>query len=135
MKLIYCLDKKKGLSLFGKRLSRDEVLYAYLVKTAQGAPFWMNTYSAGLVPEFEGKQVDDAFLQKAGEEDWCFVENIPCRGEMAKEIILCHWNRQYPADVFFTEDLKALGFARVLKEDLVGKSHDKITVEHYRRKE
>ena len=51
----------------------------------------------------------------------------------ANEIVLCKWNRHYPADKFFDTDLKALGFKKVKTEDIAGTSHGKITIETYRR--
>ena len=75
--------------------------------------------------------VDEDFMAKAGNDDYCFAENIsvkPYEKEMQK-IILYRWNRVYPADLYFDIDLKNWH----LKEsnDFAGSSHDKITEEIY----
>ena len=49
------------------------------------------------------------------------------------EIILCKWNRKYQADKFFDVDMKSNGFKKICSEDIKGSSHDKITIEIYKR--
>ena len=73
------------------------------------------------------------YMVKAGENDVCFIEDGPYSADNANEIVLCKWNRHYPADKFFDIDLKALGFKKVSAEDIAGTSHEKITIETYRR--
>ena len=73
------------------------------------------------------------YMSKAEENDFCFIEDGVYSTDNADEIILCKWNRHYPADKFFDTDLKALGFKKVNTEDIAGTSHEKITIETYRR--
>ena len=42
-------------------------------------------------------------------------------------MILCHWNRDYPADVFFEVDLSKWRLEE--RKDFSGYSHEKITKE------
>ena len=74
------------------------------------------------------------FLTNGFEEnDFCFIEDGVYSIDNADEIILCKWNRHYPADKFFDVDLKSLGFKKAKSADIVGNSHEKITIEIYRR--
>ena len=76
---------------------------------------------------------DDDYQIKAAVGDYCFVEDKGYALEGVSEIILCHWNRKYQADKVFDIDLKANGFKKVDSEDIKGSSHDKITIETYRK--
>ena len=134
MKLIFCLDKKKGLSLFGKRQSQDGQLRATLMELIAPSPLWMNAYTATQFGEFSDRiKVSETFLTEAGEEEFCFVETPLDSLEGATEVILCHWDRQYPADGKFTFDLKDLGFGKTSSQTIQGSSHDKITIERYEK--
>ncbi len=72
-------------------------------------------------------------MSEAGETDICFIEDGPYSAENANEIVICKWNRHYPADKFFDIDLKLSSFKKVKAEDIVGNSYEKITNEIYRR--
>ena len=78
--------------------------------------------------------IDEMFLDKAGEDDYCFVENLSIEPYMDKinKLVLCKWNRKYPSDmklVFPFEDWRS-----VSAEDFPGKSHEMITVETWEKK-
>lgn len=133
MKLIFCLDKSGGISLFGKRQSRDRLLCERLLALVNGARLWVSRYSAPLFSGYPALVTDDAYAAKAADGDFCFVEDCGYDIERADTVILCHWNRRYPGDLFFTPDLAALGFQRVMCEAFPGSSHDKITLEMYTR--
>lgn len=133
MRLIFCLDDKGGMMIFGKRQSQDSVLRDWIINYAQGAKLWMSPYSA---KQFDGNpniSVADGYMSKAEENDVCFIEDGDWSADKANEIVLCKWNRHYPSDKFFDIDLKSLGFKKVGSEDIEGSSHDKITIERYRR--
>ena len=78
-------------------------------------------------------KVDRNFLEKAEEEDFCFVEGENLAGYEGKitEIVLYKWNRDYPADVFFEVDLSKWRLEE--RKDFSGYSHEKITKEIYNR--
>ena len=133
MKLIFCVDKKNGMMFFGKRQSQDSVLREWIINHTSGSKLWMSSYSAELFSNLSGYITDDNYTDKADEDDYCFVENNEYNLDKANEIILCHWNRQYPADKFFDVDLKAIGFTKIGSEDITGSSHEKITIEIYKR--
>ena len=133
MKLIFCVDDKGGMMFFGKRQSKDNVLREWIINYAQGSKLWMSPYSA---KQFDGNPnilVDNDYMSKAKENDVCFIEDGDYSAANASEIVLCKWNRHYPSDKVFNIDLKSLGFKKIDSEDIKGSSHDKITIERYRR--
>ena len=134
-----------------RRQSQDRVLRKRILELTGGEKLWMNAYSqkqflqvSGNMPKEQEQpgqlgqsgqiQADEAFLEKAGPGEYCFVEDedvVPYESRI-EEVILCHWNRDYPADVFFSIDLNKWELKHT--EDFVGKSHDKITMEVYNAK-
>lgn len=118
---------------FGKRQSQDSVLREWILNHTAGSKLWMSAYSAKQFKDLQGYFADDEYLTKAGVEEYCFVEDRGYNLGSTSEIILCKWNRKYPADVFFDIDLKANGFKRVACEEIIGSSHDKISIETYRK--
>ena len=134
MKLIICVDKNKGMLLFGKRQSRDAALCKWIIEYIDGAKIWMNEYSSDLFENAENLFVDESYLTKAQVGDFCFVEQEICSVFDVEEILLCNWNRKYPADVVFDFDLKKCGFNKIFAEDIVGNSHEKITIERFVRR-
>ncbi|WP_444147788.1 hypothetical protein [Blautia stercoris] len=95
----------------------------------------MNEYSKKLfanLTDAEVIRVDEAFLDKA--QSVCFVENQDIMPYLPKidTFILFRWNRDYPADFFFTVDLSQWNL--ISTEDFEGTSHEKITMEVYEKK-
>lgn len=133
MRLIFCIDDKRGMMFFGKRQSSDKNLREWIINYAQGSRLWMSRYTARQFENSAYVSADDDYMGKAGENDVCFIEDGSYSTDNANEIVLCKWNRHYPADKFFNTDLKAAGFKRVKSEDIAGTSHEKITIETYRR--
>ena len=133
MKVILCLDNSNGMLFNGRRQSQDSLLREKVLSMASGARLFMNSYTA---KQFEGEEnifVSDEFLNEAQTEDLCFVENCNIPLDRVDEFYIFRWNRDYPGDVFFEINLEEEGFKRTCKEDFVGNSHKKITLEIYRR--
>lgn len=133
MKLIFCIDDRKGMLFFGKRQSQDSVLREWIISHTIGSNLWMSNYSAKQFKDLTGYIADDDYQNKVTIGDYCFVEDKGYDLEGVSEIILCHWNRKYQADKVFDIDLKVNGFKKVDSEDIKGSSHDKITIETYRK--
>ena len=135
MKLIFCIDDIGGMMFFGRRQSQDRILREYLLERVGESRLWMSAYSGKQFEPSDRIVIDDGYAEKAGAEEYCFVEDGPYDLSHADEVILCHWNRRYQADRFFKADLKAEGFQKICTEQVKGSSHEKITVETYRRQE
>lgn len=133
MKLIFCIDDKKGMMFFGKRQSQDSVLREWIINHTAGSKLWMSAYSARQFGDQSGYTVDDNYVVNASTGDYCFIEDKGYSLDNVSEITLCKWNRKYQADKVFDIDLKANGFKKVSSEDIKGSSHEKITIEVYRK--
>lgn len=135
MIIIVCLDDRNGMMFNRRRQSMDRMVRRRIFKLAKDSRLWMNRYSYGQFEEEERPlvTVDEAFLEKAGKGEYCFVEDEDLTGHKAgiERIILYKWNRSYPADVHFKQELLT-GFRK--REEIVefkGSSHDRISEEVY----
>ena len=95
----------------------------------------MNEYSYGQFSEdeFDNIVVDEDFLNKAGDEDFCFVENVDIKPYLQeiRGIILFRWNRIYPNDFRFPREILE-DFNREGICEFAGSSHDKISQDNYK---
>ena len=147
MKIIVCVDNQNGMMFNHRRQSQDRVLRKRILELTGGKKLWMNAYSQKQFLQVNGNmskeqeqsgqlgqiQADEAFLEKTGPGEYCFVEDkdvVPYESQI-EEVILCHWNRDYPADVFFEVDLSKWRLEE--RKDFSGYSHEKITKEIYNR--
>lgn len=133
MNIIICTDKNKGMMFGGRRQSQDSVLREKVLELSSGTRLLMNSYSAKQFGETDGITVDEDFLNKAGQGEFCFVEDKEITTDNVESFYIFNWNRKYPGDLFFEIDLKKEGFKKVKKEEFAGSSHDKITLEIYAR--
>lgn len=133
MKIAICVDKSNGILFGGKRLSQDGILRNKLIELVGDGKLCMNEYSAKQFDNDDRLQVCEDFLLSAGQNSICFVENVEIPMDKVSELYLFNWNRDYPADTYFKVDLNEYQFKRIKKEDFVGSSHKKITLEVYRR--
>ena len=129
MKLIVCLDERKGMMFNNRRQSRDRVLIDNMIEMIGDDKLYIAPYSEGL---FENKEVKLKVKKnplKAADENWCFIENLPVAEykDEIETVVIYHWNRHYPGDFFF--DLELDGYSLESSEELVGSSHEKITKE------
>ena len=125
MKLIFCIDDKGGYLFFGKRQSRDSALIKWLCDYVGGQKLYASAYSA---PLFNGFDI----LSEKKDDGYYFVENEDYPKDNVSELVLCHWNRSYPADRFLDINPQSLGLSLYKTHEIVGTSHDKITIEIYR---
>ncbi len=130
MKLIVCLDERKGMMFNERRQSRDRILIDNLEKHVGDAVVFMTAYSEPLFLKKQiARRVEADPMSVAGENDFCFIENADPTpyAKKIEEVIIYHWNRHYPADRYFTMDMSAFHLAET--EEFAGSSHEKITKE------
>ena len=118
-----------------RRLSRDRRVCEKILDYSNEKKLWMNAYSRKLftnLTDINNIQVDEEFLDKS--QSICFVENQDITPYLPKidTLVLFQWNRDYPADFFFTVDLSQWNL--ISTEDFEGTSHEKITMEVYKKK-
>lgn len=131
---IVCVDSDNGMMFNKRRQSRDRVVIDNIIEYVGDKKLWINSYSLGLFEEvFANLCVDEHFLDKASENDYCFVENCHINDRNMKEIILYRWDKKYPADFILDIDFTKYILKNTL--EFKGYSHDKITREVYVRNE
>lgn len=134
MKIIVCLDDKNGMLFNKRRQSSDAVLCQRILALSAGNVLWMNGYSQRLFADMDGTiRIDESFLERAGQHDWCFVEDLDAAPYVSRsdEIVIFRWNRVYPADMRFPMHLLD-HWTKTETAEFAGNSHDKITQEVYR---
>ena len=133
MTAVLCLADNNGLSFNGRRVSRDIRVSEDIVERAGAAPLFILPTAA---PVFSGVR---AQLGLAGEFTADLPQNAVCFFDAAPpadlalfdRVVLYRWGRDYPADVFFTADLPALGYRLAETAAFAGNSHPQITREDY----
>ena len=134
MKVAVCLDDKNGMMFAKRRQRKDSILRQELLNRVGESRLWMNAYSARQFADAEDRiTVDEEFLLKAAQDDWCFVENVnllDVAGQIT-ELAVYRWNRVYPSDQKFPEELFAPRWNLISRRDFAGNSHERITEEIY----
>ena len=133
MIIIVCIDDNNGMMFHERRQSQDKILRKHILEMTGPNRLWMNEYSYRQFLDADPAllTIDQNFLDKAETGDYCFVENsdLSPYSEQIEKIILFHWNRSYPADLYFTLDIS--GWTLEETEEIAGYSHEKITKEIY----
>ena len=131
MTIIVCVDDDGGMLFNHRRQSQDALLRKRVLDLTAGKSLWMNAYSAGQFEPCPQLHIAEDFLQQAGAEDPCFVEDadlLPCVSRI-RQLILYRWNRRYPSDRRFPLDLT--GWTLLRSAYFAGHSHPVITEEIY----
>lgn len=129
------VDNKMGVAFNKRRQSRDKLLIEDLCKTS-GTDIYVTSYSALLFEDFEEriKIVKDP-LTECPDGGTCFLEltDISNHLDNISELIIYRWNKIYPSDKKLEVDILESNFNLISTCDFVGKSHDIITKEIYRK--
>ena len=132
MKLIVCVDDNLGMAFNHRRQSKDRNVKQYIADMSQDVKLYIDIYSLNEFSDVPQAIADADYLNLAGPDDYCFAEvNDLGDAPMASEIILIKWNKVYPSDLKLGLDMGM--YERTESEDIVGYSHDKITIEHWRK--
>ena len=119
-----------------KRQSRDIEVTNSVINLSKNGKLFINPYSKKL---FEEAGFIDFIIQDDSSLD--FPDNSYFFNETAApsvfekaadEIILFRWNRAYPGDIHFDINLNS-GWKLISSKEFAGKSHEKITMEVYKR--
>lgn len=131
MQVIITVENRNGMLFNHRRVSRDQKVSERILAYCKEKKLWMNAYSAKLFENNPQIRVSETFLEQ--KDVICFVEDQDVTPYLPEidTIILFHWNRDYPADFFFTVDLSE--WNRIHQEEFAGKSHEKITMEVYKK--
>ena len=100
-----------------------------ILKEAGRAPLWVNAVTARQFTDGQQSRlrIDEAFLDRAGSGEFCFVEDRSVKPYETRieQVILYRWNRAYPADLYW--DLPLDGWTLERREEFPGYSHKIIT--------
>ena len=133
MKIFITVDNKNGISFNKRRQSRDVKLVDYILSIVGDDYLLMNSYSFELFKNatYKNITVDDDFLS-CTKNAFYFVENQLLSSTLNNidVLYLCKWNRNYPSDKKLDFNIKDY-FEIVSSEDIIGKSHEKITIEKW----
>ena len=95
MILITCVDDKMGMLFNKRRQSMDSILRERVLKMCAGKKLWMNEYSRKQFDAVaEGISVDEDFMTKAGEDDYCFAENISPKAYEGHRLTRTLWQKR-----------------------------------------
>lgn len=136
MKIILTLDDDNRTMFNHRRQSRDIAVREKIAELVEGSRLWMNSYSGKLFRDTETEfDTAEDFLDRAKAGDFCFVENteISRAAEKIEEFIIFRWNRKYPGDTGPDILPWENGFFCVESEEFPGNSHEKITMEIWRK--
>jgi hypothetical protein len=125
-----CVSKNGGISFNNRRQSRDEAVCKDMIEISGGSIF-ASEYSAKLFDGIGEVQICDDGKTPADQYYFAEREMPEADEQSVSEVVLYHWNREYPADRFFDIDLK--GFRLTETVEFAGKSHDCIRRERWVR--
>ena len=124
MTIILCLDDKNGLSFNNRRQSRDKILIENVIKNDN---IYIRDYSKNLFSKYEVNVIDNISELPADAVYFHEITNPEDIIDQFDIIIIYRWNRHYPSNVQF--NFKMDLYKKILEEDFIGSSHDKITKE------
>lgn len=132
MTVIICVDNNGGILFNGKRQSKNRILRKYLLDIVEkkNSRIAMSPYTYSQFKEDERKELIDVKDAFSFDEDYIFLERaIPILWEKVNNLILCCWNRDYPADEYFN---LPIGVECILQktEEIVSDSHT-LAIETY----
>ncbi len=136
MNIIVAVDDKNGMMFNGRRISQDKAVRKKISELIQGKLLWFNEYT---MTQYKGEPfpvcVDANFLSKVASDEYCFVENVELSGvkDSIDSMIIFRWNRKYPSDFKLDVLPESCGFGCAYSEDFAGNSHEKITMEIWRK--
>jgi hypothetical protein len=108
-----------------RRQSKDEVVKKYIKEIIGEKTLYLSAYSKKYY-DF-GKEVNEFNNSMS----FVLVEDPKNMPLSIDKFIIFYWNRHYPADRFFNYDLNK--YVVTNETEIVGKSHEKITVRTYER--
>lgn len=148
MKIIVCIDNNGGLMFNHRRQSQDSALRAWLYdhfESEDSKDEWqdlvikrlhLNNYSYNQftdAPEGSPIVVSETPLEDCTDDEFCFVEDIDITPYLddIDEFIIINWNRDYPSDTSLDIDFNELRLISCIY--IAGSSHEKITIERYKK--
>lgn len=132
MKVIVCVENNYGISLFGKRLSFDRIVFEKIKKITKHSKLYSKKESNRILCEHDvSHEIIDDF-NNVSLEDFIFLEFESLPMDKIEEIYIFHWNRKYPSNLKFNVDLT--NYNLIEREEFKGYSHELVRMEKYVKK-
>jgi len=133
MNIVVCLDDGNTMAFNQRRQSMDAQLRHHMLQLLCGETLWMHPYSAKQFADTQDICVDPDYLDKAQDNDWCFVElqSLDAFQNQIHKMLIYRWNRRYPGDLVFPEGLLLRAGCPVQCGEFSGSSHERISWEVY----
>lgn len=129
MNLIICLDAGGGYSFAGRRQSKDKTQLHNMLNMVGDNKLFLTEYSAKLFEVIpDNLTICEDPLTLAGDNDFCFIENISFDQADINKVVIYRWNRAYPSDKKLPHNILE-GKKLIETLDFMGNSHEKITRE------
>lgn len=130
-----CVCDNGGVTFLGKRQSRDRVLIADFIRSAEGKPVCISSFSKTLFADYPEVAILPGVLDGAPDGSVCFVENEPLSAHIDEisTLTVYKWNRIYPYDKKLDVNPEREGFRLSSVSEFEGSSHEKITKEIWRK--
>ena len=132
MTIVTVIDDSNGLMFNHRRCSRDRELLKKIKEISSGYRLCMDSYSEKQFRKApENSIISENFLDEAGKDDICFVEDreLLLYKDKISRFYLFRWNRAYPSDRKLDFVPSEQGMRLIHTEDFPGFSHEKITME------
>ena len=136
MTVFVCVDDRGGMTFNSRRQSRDRVVTADIIKSAEDGLLYVSDFSEDLFIDTDACIISTPDpLDAAGVGAYAFVENLPLMPykDKIKKIIIYKWNRAYPYDTCLDIIPEKEGFTLTRVTEFEGNSHEMITKEEYER--
>ena len=134
MKLIVCLDERRGMMFAGRRQSRDKRVTEDILRDLNGGVLYISPYSQKLLAD-SGADIrvalDPIAAARQERDATVFLEDraAPASTDGIDAVTVYLWGETYPSDLTFDMDLSAYRRRAVIT--FRGNSHEKITKEIY----
>lgn len=134
MRIFVCVDDEGGMTFMGRRVTRDRIVTEDIAKSA-GEGLAVFPYSERLFKDLGYSPRTLSSDEEAVGCDSLFIEDRSVKKFLDKvdTLIIYRWNRLYPSDKKIDFLPEEVGFSLIESVDIVGKSHEKITKEVFRR--
>lgn len=132
MIFIFTLDDTNATQFCGKRQSKDRVVAKDILEFIDSGPIYIKEKTASFFKD-EANFIFVNNFENVPEDAICFAEEVISKEllDKAEFIVVYRWNRQYPSLV--KDRLNLTDYTKEIIKEFKGSSHDKITVEIYKK--
>lgn len=134
MKKLCVIEDNYGILFNHRRVSRDRLMNEKILEIVGSNKLYISPFSTSLFNTKENIIIDEDYLEHAGDNDYCFVEDkeLLAYKDKINMFYLFHWNRHYPSD-FSLDYQPSLDMHLIDSIEFAGSSHDDILLEVFEK--